>query len=231
MTTAESKKVVGYLVASAPGNSFTPETVGVYADQLRDLDYAVTTRVVRTLVGTMRFLPKPSEIRDAVLIEVHRLPDVGVAIHEISVARTRGRVEDADWSHPLIRVAIEEVTPRRIHDEWSYSHREVGEVYSRLRAEFLRALNEAGLNGHPPRLPPALLAISAGIDPFAPPPHPSLAANESFGGWSRDHTRGEWFGLIRGPNAPRLETRKIDGESRPSAVGSLLPPELPQVTP
>ena len=206
MNTTESKAIAAYVADAFPRAGMTAGSVAVLADQLVDLDYTEVSRVVRPLVGRSEFPPTSRAIRDAPVTARLRLPSVATAVHEIAVARAAGRVEDARWSHALIREAVLEVGATRIHEEWSFAHREVASAYERLRQAVLDGASMASMTGAAPELPARLAAVASGIDPLEPPPPPVLGDGERAGPWGFDEQRGEWRSLIEGPKGHRLAT-------------------------
>lgn len=114
---------VARYVAGAFRQADTSEAAAaVLADQLLDLDHQATRVVVRSMVAAGRpFPPTPGEIRNAYFTALHRLPTVAEIVAAIVTARASGRVEDAEYPHPIVREVVLEVGPSRIHEEWGYT--------------------------------------------------------------------------------------------------------------
>lgn len=202
MKPSECLEVAEYVAASFPKANTTEAGLSVLVDQLRDLEYEPALAIVRGIVATERpFPPSPSEIRNAYFTALHRLPTVAEIVAAIVTARASGRVEDAEYPHPIVREVVLEVGPSRIHEEWGYTHRVVVESAERLRELLLRAVNLASLEGRPPDLHGRLALIASGLDPFQKPATPVLPEGWVFHGWSVRHAEGLWMGNATGPEA------------------------------
>lgn len=189
-----------------PDNVADRATFEAYALTLSDLDFADVRDAVKRHLISSRFWPTVAELRESVFATLLRIPSVGVAVHEVSTTRVAGRVEDAPWSHALIRETVFDVRATRIHEEWSFAQREFTTTYERLRQIVIDAASMASMTGEWPLLPPRLAAIARGVDPLAPPLPPELEADERAQPWGFDEQRGEWRVLIEGPEGHRLKT-------------------------
>lgn len=104
------------LVAAFPAHKATPETLGVYALALSDLEYEVLTRAILWCVTHCRFFPTVAEIREAVGdSSENRAPSVDEAWGEILCqVRKVGSYGVPTFSHPAIAQAVRAIDWREI---------------------------------------------------------------------------------------------------------------------
>ena len=107
MRQTDAGRLVGIIRAAWPQGVFPPESVGVYAKEISDLDLGAVSAAVDELVKTRTYLPSIAAIREMVAERACGLPVAEDAWLEVETAIRRFDGGDSgtwtwDWSSPAV---------------------------------------------------------------------------------------------------------------------------------
>lgn len=133
MNKVEIAKLMYFLrMAAVNGDNLTEEKAEIYEELLADLDFTSARAAAKRLMMTTKFLPAPSEIREAVRdVEVGAAPDPMRAYGDLCLAVRRvGRYESPTFTDPIIASVVQDLNWESICDATNEEA---------LRARFLEA--------------------------------------------------------------------------------------------
>lgn len=175
MTTDEAKMVLAVLSAAFPHARADDDTVLVYCEALRDLDYSLAEQAARSLLLTAeRFMPSPAEIRKrvvelrdgAVKSGLEAWGVVRKAIGRFGIYRTPG--VDFRFDDPIAALVVDSIGWRELCngdiDNQVADRARFVQAYDQIARDDARARQSGGLL--PERVSPKLLA--RGVETMQP---------------------------------------------------------------
>jgi hypothetical protein len=152
----ETAKILAVLTAGFPHINLSRESVEVYHEALKDLDYGAAQGAVREILLSAEFFPPPAVIRRKVAERAGVLaPSGGEAWSEVTTqARIEGLRGSPTFSHPAIRKVV---------DQLGWYDICMSTNTDTLRAHFLKAYEQIRTVSDSKTIADALVGLSEGF--------------------------------------------------------------------